>query len=190
MISANSAGDALKPFIQVLLATGHLYEIPTLIVAKNRAAAMLELHPNEFEDLDAAMRDSEELFEDNAAVRDWALNNMNVEELMKEARLVRFTPPEPDFEGAEWSYHDAKAVIPQLDAETILSTPVELALSAMAAHNNICQLVPLLNNGQPYAAIALVQGGPGIVGMYVGALTHLTNTFVAKAAGEAPAAPN
>lgn len=169
----------MKPLIHVLLPTGHLYEIQTAVVAQNRAKTMFELHPDEFADMAAAMADTEELFEDNGEIRDWALNNMNTDELMNAARLVRFTPPEPDFQGGDWSYHDALAIIPQLDPQSVLAMPIEMALSAMAAHRNICQVTVLNDAAQkPYAAVVLVQGGEAIVGTYVGALTHLTNTFV------------
>lgn len=170
----------MKKFIHVLLPTGHLYEIPTSVIAANRAAHYHEqFKDSEFPTLESAMQDTEELFEDNFQVKDWALNNMNVDELMKDARLIRFTPPETDFDGGDWSYHDSPAIIPQLDHQSVLAMPVEMALSAMAAHRNICQ-VAVLNDDQkkPCAAIVLIQGGEAIVGTYVGALTHLTNTFV------------
>jgi len=170
----------LKPFIQVLLTTGHLYEIPTAPIAQNRATHYHEMFKDsEFPTLESALKDTEELFEDNFAVKDWALNNMSVEELMKGARLVRFTPPEIDLQDGDWSYHDMPAIIPQLDAQSVLAMPVEMALSAMAVHRNICQVVTLSDEAKkPCAAVVLVQGGEAIVGTYVGALTHLTNTFV------------
>lgn len=174
----------MKTFIQVLLTSGHLYEIPTKVVAENRAKTMLELHPDEFADIAAAELDTDELFEDNGQIRDWALNQMNAPDLMKDARLVRFTPPEPDFQSGDWSYHDTPAIIPQVDAQSVLQMPVEMALSAMAAHRNLCQVAVLNDDAKkPYAAIVLIQGGEAIVGTYVGALTHLTNTFVQPAAG-------
>lgn len=180
----------MKPYFHVLLATGHRYEIPTAVVAENRAKAMLELHPDEFPDLAASMADSEELFEDNGQVRDWALNNMNVPELMKHARLVRYEPPEADFDGGDWSYHDAPALIPQLDAASVLGMPMEMAVSAMAVHRNLCQMVTLNNDdGTPGALVVLVQGPPALVGTYIGALQHLTTALLQPAQPQAASDP-
>lgn len=177
----------MKKFIHVLLDTGHLYEIPASVIAQNRAKTMLEMHPEEFADLAAAELDTDELFEDSDQIRDWGLNQMNVPELMKEARLVRYTPPEQDFAGGEWSYHEHAAMIPQLETQTMLAMPVEMAVAAMAAHRNLCQVLQLnAEDGQPYAAVVLIQGGPAIVGTYVGALTHLTNVYVQPAPGQLP----
>lgn len=172
----------MKTFIHIALtATGHLYEVPTQLVADSRAAAMLAAHPDEFKTIEEAMADTVGLFnDDDYAIQDWAVNNMQVKDIMNAARLVRFTPPDLDIaNGAEWTFHDAPAIIPQLDAQSVLQMPVEMAVSAMAVHRNVCQLVTLNDEaGQPCAAIALVQGSPALVGSYVGALTHLTNTFV------------
>lgn len=173
----------MKPYAQILLPTGHLYEIPASAIVQSRAAYYHAEHKDEFPTIESAVEDTVELFADTYQVRDWALNNMQAEELMKHARLVRFTPPEVDFGAAEWSHHDAEAMIPQLESQTMLAVPVEMAVAAMAAHRNLCQILTLnADNGQPFAAVVLIQGGPGIVGTYVGALTHLTQAYVQPAA--------
>lgn len=178
----------MKAFIQVLLPTGHLYEIPTAAIAQSRAAYYHEHHKDEFPTPEAALEDTQELFADTFQVKDWAMNNMNVPELMKDARLVRFTPKGIDFDGGEWSFHDAAALIPQLDATSVLAMPVEMALAAMAAHGHVCQVATLNDEaGKPAAAIVLIQGGQAIVGMYTGALTHLTNVLTKPQPAEAAA---
>lgn len=174
----------MKQFIRVLLPTGHLYEIPAQAIAENRAAYYHQAMADEFPTLDAALQDSIALFEDNTEIREWALNNMNVEELMKPARLVRYTQPEQDFAGGDWSFEDAGAIIPQLESQSMLAMPLEMALAAMAAHRNLCQVLTINSaDGQPQAAVVVIQGGPAIVGTYVGALTHLTQAYVAPPAG-------
>lgn len=180
----------MRKFVHVLLPTGHLYEIPTATIAANRAAFYHAQISVEFPTLEDAQKDTEELFEDNTEVRDWAINNMNVPELMKDARLVRFTPPEMDFAAGDWSFHEHAAMIPQLESQTMLAQPLEMSVSAMAAHNNLCQILILNDDGgEPAAAVVLVRGPAAIVGTYVGALQHLTNVVTQVPADQA-ANPN
>lgn len=168
----------MKPFIRLLLPTGHLYEIAAQAVAENRAAAMLALHPDEFKTLEESMLDTTELFEDNYEVRDWALNNMQQAELLGIARLVRFTMPEIDLQAADWEYHETAAMIPALDQNAILTWPLELTLQAMASHGKLCQLTKLGEPGAEAVLLALVQSNPAVVTMYSNALAKITESYV------------
>lgn len=182
----------MKTFIQLAFPTGHLYELPTSVIANNRAACMRGLHAEEFPTPESALEDTTELFEDEYQVKDWALNNMNPDEYMPHARLVRYTPPDKIPADAEWSYHDAPAIIAQLDEATVLDLPVEMTVAAMAAHNRVCQIAVLNGeDGKPQCAIVLIQGGPGVVGYYQGALELLTSRLVTppKSPDEAGASP-
>lgn len=170
----------MKPFLLLALATGHLFEIPTKAIAEDRAKHMLESHPADFATLEAALADTVDYFEDSFQIEDWAKNNMN--DILKDARLVRFTAPALDLNSAEWSFEDTPRIIPQIDPAQVLQMPVEMAMSAMAVYNNICQIVVLNDqSGKPNCAMVLIQGGQAIVGTYTGALQHLTNTFIAPA---------
>lgn len=170
----------MKPFLHVLLPTGHRYEIPTDVIAQSRAAYYhQQFKDTEFPTLEAALEDTQALFEDTREVKDWALNNMSVEDLMQHARLVRYEPPEHDLQAGDWSFHDAPALIPQIDAQTVLSMPLEMAVSAMAAHRNLCQMVTLNDAaGEPGALVVLVKGPSVLVAIYTGALQHLTNSLL------------
>lgn len=174
----------MKPFIHVLLTTGHLYEIPTAAVVDSRAGYYhKQFKDTEFPTIESAKEDTEGLFEDSGEIRDWALNNMVAAELMEHARLVRFTPPEPDLAAGDWSYHEHNAIIPQLDSQTVMAMPLEMAVSAMATHKHICQITTFNDaDGKPFAAMALITGPEAIVGTYVGAMQHLTNAYVDKPA--------
>lgn len=170
----------MKPFIRVAMPNGATYEIPSSIVAENRAKAMFESHPDEFATLELAMQDTTELFEDSYQLRDWLLNNMNAPEVMPHARMVRFTPPEVDLQFGEWSYHDMPAIIAQLDESTILDMPLEMALSAMSVHGKPCQVAALNDaQGNQQSLIVLIQGGPEITKFYAGGLERLTQSVVA-----------
>lgn len=174
----------MKPYIQIALSTGHVFEIATQVIAENRAKAMQELHKDEFATLDEALADTVELFEDNYQVRDWALNNMNPEDYMPTARLVRFTPPEQDFNSAEWSHHDNRAMMGELDGQQIMRQPVEAVLSTMAMSNQIAN-VTVLNgsDGAPFGAMALFIGNQNVIGAYVTAIQFTTERIL----GDAPA---
>lgn len=171
----------MKSLIQIALPTGHTYEIESQVIAENRAKCMLELHPDEFADIDAAMADTVELFDDNYEVRDWALNQMNPDEYMPIARLVRFVPPEIDFQSGDWSYHDAPAMVGELDGDQTMRSPVEAVLAIMAQSGRICN-VTVLNDSdnKPFAGVAMFRGGQAVVGAYANALGITTNMLTAK----------
>lgn len=173
----------MKPFIQIALPTGHVYEVAARVVAENRAKVMQELHSQEFPTLDAAIADTSELFEDGYEIKDWALNQMNPEEILATARLVRFTPPEQDLQYGAWTYSDHPAPVAELDGNEIMQHPVESVLSTMAASNQLCN-VTVLNgpDGNPHAAMALVIGDASIIGAYIAALQ-----FVGDKITEVPA---
>jgi|GEM_PF-842880 len=161
----------MKKFIQITMATGHVFEIPTSVVASNRATAMLALHPGEFADLAAAEADTAELFEDDSfPIQDWAQNNMHWHELSNHAKLVR-VPSNRDDNGwpnVEFSFHDHPALMGDLDGDQIMSQPVELVMHTMATSGQLCN-VTVLNgsDGQPYGAFALMFGNRAVIDSYI-----------------------
>lgn len=173
----------MKPFTHVAFSSGHLFEIQTAVIAQNRAKAMLDAHPDEFKNIDEAMTDTVELFDDNYAIEDWARNNMNWDkDLAPFARLVRFTPPELDHANAEWSHVDHPAMVAELSGETILRSPVEAVISAMAVSGQICNMTVLnqpdeSGEAKPYAAVALIIGNEHVVGAYAQAFTMVGNVL-------------
>lgn len=174
----------MKPFIQIKLPTGHLYELPSEPIAQDRAKAMQMMHPDEFPTLESALEDSRELFKDDAwNVQDWAQNNMKLDEVLAHARLVRFTPPEQSLQDGEWSYTDAPAMVGEIDGTTIMQQPVEAVLSVMAASQQLCN-VTVLNNedGKPHAAMALIIGNEAIIGSYITALQFVGNQITGQTA--------
>lgn len=180
----------MKPFIQIAFPAGQVFEIATSVVAEDRAKAMQIAHPDEFPTIEAAREDTNELFKDDSyEIQDWARNNMNWPELAPHARLIRFTPPELDHvNGAEWSFHDAPAIVGELDGDTILAQPLEMVLSTMALSQQLCN-VTVLNgiDGKPYAALALIVGNEHALGAYLQALQLVGNSLTA---GQQPASLN
>lgn len=165
----------MKTFIQLAAASGHTFEIPVAVVANHRAATMLKLHPDEFDTLESAMVDTIELFKDSLYdIKDWATNNMNWTDIEPNARLIRFTPPEFDFvNDGEWTFHEHRAITGELDAATVMQSPVELVVTTMAEASQICGITVLNNaDGEAFGAIAVITGGPGVVSAFIAALSH------------------
>lgn len=171
----------MKKFARVDF-VGAVYEVPADVIARHRAAA----YAHEFgDDVQQSLRDdTEPLFaQDEFAAADWARNNMNWSDLAPHARLVRYTPPPTDLSNAQITLHEQPAMIGDLDGgDAMLRAPVEMVISAMAACGNICHAGVISDAvGAPYALVAVVQGGPNIVGAYVSALTQITDALAAKA---------
>jgi len=187
--------NELKPYFQVKFQDGSVFEVPTIIVAQDRAAYYHERDKDEFPTLDDALKDTTELFaSDTYEIEDWAHNNMNWDELAPHARLVSHDPAERDWANSELSFHDARAETAQASDETpIMGLPMELALARMGAGGNVCNVLQIgdAEGDAPIAAVALIQGGPQAVGYFVGGLQRLTDSFadvLARIGQQKPAA--
>ena len=179
----------MKPFLQIKTPAGHVYEIPTEPIAQNRAAAMLALHPDEFADLDAALADTRELFDDSYQIKEWASNNMNWEDLSDHARMVRYTPPTDEWLNGEFSYHNGRAILGEVDGDTVFKQPLEMLVTTMAASQQLCNATVLNDaQGNPMAAVVVIIGNKSVIGSYLTAIQFVGDTItgaVAAVAGPA-----
>lgn len=172
----------MKQFTQITLATGHVYELPTEVIAQHRAEVMQRLHTSEFPTLESALADTHEVFQDHSEISDWAQNNMNPDDYLHAARLVRYTPPIQDFANANWSHSDQPAIIAELDGAAIMQQPVEAVLTAMAVSNQLVNVTVLNNDaGEAFAAMALMIGNEQVIGAFAKAL-EITANHLAKPA--------
>lgn len=176
----------MKQFIQIAMSNGYVYQIPTEVIAQNRAAAMLAAHPEEFADLNAALEDTRGLFADDSwNIQDWAANNMNWEDLQCNAMLVRFKAPEtkPWHEG-EFTYHDAPALMGEFDGADLMKQPVEIIMHTMALARQLCNVTILHGEDQkPYGAFVMMLGDERVLNSYMSALKFTTDVL------QPPAAP-
>lgn len=171
----------MKPFIQIALAAGHVYELPTEVIAQHRAQVMQKLHPDEFKTIDEALADTRELFGDDYSISDWARNNMSPSDYLHAARLVRYTP-DKDFVNAEWTAHELPAMVAELDGEQVLSSPVEAVMATMAASKQLCNITVLNDaQGNPFGAAVMILGGPNVVQSFVTALQFTSDQLVGLA---------
>lgn len=170
----------MKSFIQLSMPNGMVIEIPTQTIADNRAKAMLEAHPDEFKNLTEAMEDTVGLFTDDSwNIQDWAANNMRWSDLQNHARMIRFIPPDMStWHDGEFSYHDHPGMLGEVDGESIMRQPLELTLNVMAASSQICN-VSVLNhdNGEPFAAVAIIVGNNAVLNPFMIALQHVAGLF-------------
>ena len=177
----------MKPFIQIQLNTGHVYEVPTEAIVQNRAAYYHAERAAEFPTLQDAIDDTRGLFDDATEIKEWAANNMNWDELLPVAKLVRYSPPEVQaWNEGEWTYHDHQALLSELDGETLMGQPVELVLHTMAAHRQLCNIT-LMNgsDGKACAALALIIGSEPVLSSYLSGLNYISEQLAAMAAGGA-----
>lgn len=172
----------MKPFFQITLATGHVYEVPAAVIAENRAKVMLELRTDEFKTIEEAMTDTVEMFDDAYEVVDWAKSNMNPEDYLPKARLIRFNQPERDFTNAEWSAADSAAMMGEMEAGQIMSSPVDYVLSVMSASGQACNVTVMSDHQtrEPFAAVAVILGCEKIIGSYVETLQMVTQVLASK----------
>lgn len=169
----------MKAFIQIKLSTGHVYEVPSELIAQNRAAYYHGARPDEFPTLQSALEDTRGLFDDASEIKEWAANNMDWEEIRPQAVLVRFTPPdEQAWHEGEWSYHDQRAMIGELDGDSVMLQPLEATLTVMAASAQLCN-VSIINtlDGKPQAAVAIILGDNAVLSPFVQALQFVAGQF-------------
>lgn len=173
----------MKPFIQIAFPTGQTFELPAVVIAENRAKAMLAENPGEFADIAAAMQDTVELFDDDYQLKDWALNNMNPDEYMPYARMIRFKAPEADFQAAEWSHHPGQAITGEIDGDNVLKAPLEYLVTLTAASRQLAN-VTVINNadGQPGAAVAVFVGPTMAISAFIDAVSITANHLTGAAA--------
>lgn len=172
----------MKPFIQIALAAGHVYELPTEVIAQHRAAYYHgRFKDSEFPTLESALQDTRECFADSDEISDWARNNMNPSDYLHAARLVRYTP-DKDFVNAEWTAHELPAMVAELDGEQVLSSPVEAVMATMAASKQLCNITVLNDaQGNPFGAAVMILGGPNVVQSFVTALQFTSDQLVGLA---------
>lgn len=159
----------MKKFLQITMSNGHVYEVPTSVIADNRATAMAALHPGEFATLSDAKEDTTALFDDDSfQIEDWAKNQMNWSEIVPHAKLIRALPRSSGWPNVEVTYHDHQALLGELDGDVIMSQPVELIMHTMATSGQLCN-VTVLNgqDGKPYAAMALMFGNEAVINSYL-----------------------
>lgn len=167
----------MKPYLQLTLASGHVFEIPTKVIADDRAAYYFKVCPDDFKTFAEAEADTIGYFDDGRAITEWLFNSMDVEKIAKaHGRLVAFDPPSVDWGDCEAELTDEPATVQALSGETIMEMPVSMVSASMAATNELCAAQQIMDTttGQPQSAIVFINGGPEVVGAYLGGIKIIT----------------
>jgi len=164
----------MKTFIQIAIPSGHVYEIPVAAVANNRAAYYHASHSDEFPTLESAMEDTIEVFKDDLYnIKDWASGNMNWEDLEPHARLIRFTPADTPWHEGEWTYHDHRAMVGELDGAMIMQSPVEFVAQTMMESHQLCNVTVLnTQDGSPFGAVVVIMGTSQVVDAFIATIKY------------------
>lgn len=75
-------------YYQWTLSDGSIWEVPMCIIEHNRSTYYHESYPDEFPTLDSALADTKELFSDDYEAHDWAVNNMNWDDVERFSKQI------------------------------------------------------------------------------------------------------
>lgn len=165
----------MKPFINFTFPSGQVYQVPTDVIARDRA----ENYKDEFGgDVERSLEeDTKPLFAEDYNVADWAENNMSWDDLAPHARLIDFEAKQLKEQFGEASTHcvEAAQLPPQLHGDTILLQPIEMILSVMAADGAGTSAITVSGEGGNKVAFITVRGPESVVDAYMQMLTNFTN---------------
>ena len=180
----------MKKFVQVAFSTGHVYEVATSIIAKDRTDYYAMSDPGRTRQQHEA--ETGMLFASEFELFDWAKNNMNWSDLQKHARLVSFKAP--DFAGlwdaAELSTCDEQSVadVTKL-GEASITAPIELAMAQAFGEGRNCMMLAFQqrDTGAVTSAIAVMVGPQQLVEGYIAVISNF-DTFMEQQRANTPAA--
>lgn len=166
----------MKPYLNVKFADGYIYEVPTIVIATDRANHFHANYKEEFPTFDDALKETVAVFDDTFEIEDWAKNNMNWEEIEPHSKIIGFEPPERSWFESEIEFVDEPTnLTPPSKEENLLSVPLIFALSRIALMNRFCSIVGLdAEDSSTVAAFVLIKGGPDVVDFYTKGLDRLT----------------
>lgn len=165
----------MKPYLQIALPTGHVYEVNTAAVAQHHADAIMA-EPSGLT-AEQALEQATARFSNPGEIRNYVLAQMNIDELMATSRLVRFVPPVQDFtaDAVSWTTHDAPAIIGELSAVDIMRQPIEAVLNTMADSMQSANVTVLNHGTAVFGAIGVFLGNENTVAKYIQAIQFTTN---------------
>lgn len=170
----------MKPYITLTFPTGHVYSVPTSVIAENR-------------DKTAGCIDSAELFaEDESAIGDWLHGNMNWSDVAAHARLVAVHTNKVDeasFMQSHVTTHDEAPALEELDGDTLLDKPIELLLTAMSHRGELATMLPISIGEDFKIAFFTVRGPTHIVEGYEQMLASYTEAVVDRLQARAAQQP-
>jgi hypothetical protein len=161
---------AMKPFIQLAFPSGHVFEVPSSVVADDRTAYYAVSQPERTREQHAA--ETASLFTSEFEVVDWLMFNMNWADLEPHAKLIDYRAPDlrAAFDDAVATFESAPAM-PDVVSKGVASTvvPIGLAMNQAVASGKGALMLAFQNEDTKrvqFAFLALC-GHPDIVEGYI-----------------------
>lgn len=181
----------MKPFIQITFSSGHVFEVPTAVVAENRTAYYAMVEPGRTRQQHEA--ETAIFFESDSYLFDWMRGNMNWDEIEKHAMLVAYKPVNfkaawPDAE-LQTEFTAAKPDLMSLGPRAI-DAPIELAVAQTASEGANCLIFAMHGDSADAITIAAVtvQGTPEVVHAYIAVINKFDQFMRQRELLSAPAA--
>lgn len=174
----------MKTFVNVTFPTGHIFELPTVVVAADRINYYSMQDPDRTKEQHTS--ETMNLFQNEFEVVDWMKNNMNWSDVEKSARLVGFNAP--DF-GAAWddavlefTSEQGKPDVMAL-GDRAITAPLEMLLGQAVSEGMNCSVVAFMRPGTQVvtSAVAAIIGRPDVVGGYIAVLQNFDNFMRSQA---------
>ena len=172
-------------FIILKLESGPVYKLPIQPIIDNRAAYYHKDRPEEFPTLESAIEDTKQFFSDTFEIREWALNNMDWDDLLKHMAMIGFVAPEQDFSSAEWKFVDEDPAAFVDPSANIFHMPLELLLGMHAQAGESCTTAAFswAPDSPPFSAISIMSGE--MLPTYIAALESIAENYRQDTAAKA-----
>lgn len=165
----------MKSFTRIAFQGGHIYEVPTAVIAADRTNYYATQDPDRTREQHAA--ETAMMFASEFEVVDWAKNNMNWSDIEKHARMIGFTPPDlkAGWDEAELSFHDDRGMPDATSlGERSLAAPLELAIGQAFSEDRRCMILAFQHPDTQHinTAAVILTGGDDVVKGYIGAISQ------------------
>lgn len=175
-------------FIILKLESGPVYKLPIQPIIDNRAAYYHNNRQDEFPTMESAVEDTKQLFSDTFEIREWALNNMDWNQLRQHMAMIGFVAPEQVFDSAEWEFVGEDPAAKMDPAANIFQMPIELLLGLHVQANESCTTAAFSWKPEepPFAALCIMSGEP--LPVYISALEAIAENHRQNVAARTVAA--
>lgn len=176
----------MKKFIQMTYGNGMTMQLPTSVVAQNRAAYYFN-ETKEFATLEDAQKDTEEYFSEDSEIGDWLFNNMNLSDYSNNLMPINFVPNEEN-DVSDITYTDEPKPV-NFQPDSILEAPIGMLAAFCVQNGDSCSIVAMgeSEDHPPSAAIVFLQGP--LLHLYMTALATVTDSANNALAESKPAEP-
>jgi hypothetical protein len=176
------------PYINLSFPSGNTYQIPTLIVVRDRANQEAEECATDdiVIDREAALLKWTEYFTNNPKrCLDWLRDNMTMDEVIPHARLVACDPPPELWSDVDARLHREIEKLPPITPESFYRVSAHAFMQDASNSGQALKVNGIVDEaGVVRAAICVLQGDPRIIDGYLDAMAQYTEFLVNPTAAE------